>query len=515
MGKRNTGKTLNGNPSKSISSDNPHRKLSKPIGKGGGKLRDKATIERLNMYRGGKPIRDRRGRVVGGELMMGDTAGGTKIAASTGRVQPDRRWFGNTRTIKPAELDKFREQMRTAAANPMSVVLRRRKLPMGLMLDGTRATHASATATAAALSDGAIGGAPDLERLKSVELLSSEPFERVFAKGRPRKRPRLLEDVDSLESVVARAAAAGRDYDDRNSMGSSAPVASQRADTAALSVPTEFQGGNEGASANRRELKKVKEVHDARRDDMFAKGQSRRIWGELHKVLDCSDVVLHVLDARDVEGTRCRAVETHLRKHAQQKHLIFVLNKCDLVPNWVTRRWVKQLSSECVVERSQSARTPRTSRLVPHHISSRAHRYPTLAFHASLTNSFGKGSVINLLRQYAKLHTDRKQISVRARAWRRARLPAQALRSQRRAVGWRDRVPERGQVVADQHVAHQESVQDGACARRDQSLAVHRSHATHPFDRLPRDRARRGRRDGGGGLSASGRRARGTPAGPD
>ena len=47
-----------GNPSKSISSDNLHRKLSKPIGKGGGKLRDKATIERLNMYRG-KPIRHR------------------------------------------------------------------------------------------------------------------------------------------------------------------------------------------------------------------------------------------------------------------------------------------------------------------------------------------------------------------------------------------------------------------------------------------------------------------------
>ena len=102
------------------------------------------------------------------------------------------------------------------------------------------------------------------------------------------------------------------------------------------------------------------------------------------QVLDCSDVVLQVLDARDVEGTRCRAVEAHLRKNAHHKHLIFVINKCDLVPNWVTRRWVKQLSAE----------------------------YPTLAFHASLTNSFGKGSLINLLRQYAKLHTDRKQISV-------------------------------------------------------------------------------------------------------
>ena len=37
---------------------------------------------------------------------------------------------------------------------------------------------------------------------------------------------------------------------------------------------------------------------------------------------------------------------------------------------------------------------------------------PTLAFHASITNPFGKGSFINLLRQFAKLHSDKKQISV-------------------------------------------------------------------------------------------------------
>lgn len=37
--------------------------------------------------------------------------------------------------------------------------------------------------------------------------------------------------------------------------------------------------------------------------------------------------------------------------------------------------------------------------------------YPTLAFHASLTNSFGKGSLIALLRQFATLHANRKQIS--------------------------------------------------------------------------------------------------------
>ena len=38
--------------------------------------------------------------------------------------------------------------------------------------------------------------------------------------------------------------------------------------------------------------------------------------------------------------------------------------------------------------------------------------HPTLAFHASLTNPFGKGALIQLLRQFGKLHKDRKQISV-------------------------------------------------------------------------------------------------------
>jgi hypothetical protein len=38
--------------------------------------------------------------------------------------------------------------------------------------------------------------------------------------------------------------------------------------------------------------------------------------------------------------------------------------------------------------------------------------YPTAAFRASITNPFGKGSLINLLRQFSILHKDRKQISV-------------------------------------------------------------------------------------------------------
>lgn len=53
------------------------------------------------------------------------------------------------------------------------------------------------------------------------------------------------------------------------------------------------------------------------------------------KVIDSSDIVLHILDARDPLGTRCRSVEKYLKEEAPHKHLVFVLNKCDLVPTKV------------------------------------------------------------------------------------------------------------------------------------------------------------------------------------
>lgn len=54
------------------------------------------------------------------------------------------------------------------------------------------------------------------------------------------------------------------------------------------------------------------------------------------QVIDSSDVVVQVLDARDPMGTRSPHVESFLKKEKHWKHLIFVLNKCDLVPTWAT-----------------------------------------------------------------------------------------------------------------------------------------------------------------------------------
>jgi nuclear GTP-binding protein len=78
-------------------------------------------------------------------------------------------------------------------------------------------------------------------------------------------------------------------------------------------------------------------------------------------------------------------VERHLAENARHKHVVLVLNKCDLVPQWVTRRWVAHLSKE----------------------------HPTLAFYAAtIERPFGKSSLIALLRQLANLHSEKKSISV-------------------------------------------------------------------------------------------------------
>lgn len=80
----------------------------------------------------------------------------------------------------------------------------------------------------------------------------------------------------------------------------------------------------------------VLDTKDGHRHKIFDKGLSRRIWEELYKVIDSSDVLINVLDGRNPNGTRTRQLEDYLKKNCPNKHLVFVLNKCDLVPTSVT-----------------------------------------------------------------------------------------------------------------------------------------------------------------------------------
>uniref|UniRef100_A0A8C7XMY7 Nucleolar GTP-binding protein 2 n=1 Tax=Oryzias sinensis TaxID=183150 RepID=A0A8C7XMY7_9TELE len=299
----------------SSSSSNPDRAK----GAGGNNMRDRATIKRLNMYRQ-KQRCNKHGKVIKPLQYQSTVAPGT-----VARVEPNIKWFTNTRVIKQSSLQKFQDEMGAVQKDPYRVVMKQSKLPMSLLHDRVKAHNSK------------------------VHILDTEGFETTFGPKAQRKRPSLM--VDDVKDLLERAEASALSYN-----------SDQDKD-----LVTEDTG-----------------VREEAREEIFKKGQSKRIWGELYKVIDSSDVIIQVLDARDPMGTRSKSIETYLKKEKPWKHLIFVLNKCDLIPTWVTKRWVAVLSQE----------------------------YPTLAFHASLTNSFGKGSLIQLLRQFGKLHTDKKQISV-------------------------------------------------------------------------------------------------------
>ncbi|KAM5443473.1 GTPase required for pre-60S ribosomal subunit nuclear export and maturation [Microsporum ferrugineum] len=296
---------------------------------------DAKKVKTLNMFKDGKAQRNASGKI-------------TKAASyqsrdkPVARIEPNRKWFGNTRVISQEALSSFREAVAEKAADPYQVLLKTNKLPMSLIQDGHTPNG--------------------LKQHKAKIAVENAPFSDTFGPKAQRKRVKL--SVDTLEGLAGETVKMHDSYVDR-------------LEQAKLLSGTSGDAHNADADGADADL-------TAAREPIFSKGQSKRIWNELYKVIDSSDVIVHALDARDPEGTRCRSVEKYIQEEAPHKHLIFVLNKCDLVPTSVAASWVRTLSKE----------------------------YPTLAFHASINNSFGKGSLIQLLRQFSILHSDRKQISV-------------------------------------------------------------------------------------------------------
>ncbi|KAK0433969.1 NUC091 domain-containing protein [Armillaria borealis] len=296
--------------------------------KGENFYRNAKQVARLKMLNGGKPVRDKDGKIIqAAAFQKGEDE------TKPGRVQPDRRWFGNTRVISQTALDHFRTSLSSKKNDPYSVLLRRNKLPMALLDDAAN---------------------PNLR--KRPHIVETEPFKETFGPKAQRKRPRI--DAGNFEELSKIGAAA---VDEAAAAAGSETVIEPLA-----SSITEVQ------------------THADYNEPIYAKGTSRRIYGELYKVIDSSDVILHILDARDPMGTLCESVLEFIKKEKAHKQVVLIINKCDLVPNWVTARYIQHL-------------TP---------------RYPTIAFHASPNHSFGKGSLIQLLRQFSQLHSDKKQISV-------------------------------------------------------------------------------------------------------
>lgn len=241
----------------------------------------------LNMYKDGKPTRNARGDIT-------QDASYQSREVPTARIEPNRKWFTNSRVISQESLASFRTAMAERSTDPYSVLLKSNKLPMSLIRDGQDKVNG-------------------IKQHQAKMTIDTAPFSDTFGPKAQRKRVKI--GVSSIEDLAGETVKLHDTYLDRLEQAHLLSGLSG----AATEEGDDFEAGTTSAA----------------REAVFSKGQSKRIWNELYKVIDSSDVVIHVLDARDPLGTRCRAVEKYLRDEAPHKHLIFVLNKCDLIPTKV------------------------------------------------------------------------------------------------------------------------------------------------------------------------------------
>ncbi|VTZ66548.1 nucleolar GTP-binding protein 2, putative [Plasmodium chabaudi chabaudi] len=242
------------------------------------------------------------------------------------RIEPSIKWFNNTRTISQNKLEIFRNKLEEHTNDPFSVVIKRSKLPMELLKDEKDCVT---------------------KKYKNENFLKIENYNDIYSKNKKRKKPKL--NFESLEEYA------------------------NNAQQKILNYETDKDNSLVHKKSNV-EKKYIK-------DHLLRIGQSKRIWTELYKVIDSSDIILEVLDARDPIGTRCKKLEESLKKDRAHKHIILILNKVDLIPTSVAEKWVKILSKE----------------------------YPTIAYHASINNPFGKSDLFNIIRQYSQFFKNMKK----------------------------------------------------------------------------------------------------------
>ncbi|CAR28265.1 ZYRO0D17666p [Zygosaccharomyces rouxii] len=245
--------------------------------KGENFYRDAKKVQFLNMYKGSKSQRNKKGEIVKSADLQDKTI-------PDARVQPDRRWFNSTRVISQDALQHFRDALGETQKDSYQVLLKRNKLPMSLLEEKDRTESPTAN------------------------ILETESYSQAFGPNAQRKKPRIA--ASSLEEVAQMTQKDNEAYEEKQELNSTLGLMGNQED--------EENGWTNLA-----------------KESVFSKGQSKRIWNELYKVIDSSDVVIHVLDARDPLGTRCKSVEDYMSKETPHKHLMYVLNKCDLVPTWV------------------------------------------------------------------------------------------------------------------------------------------------------------------------------------
>ncbi|KAK1408567.1 hypothetical protein QVD17_40452 [Tagetes erecta] len=134
----------------------------------------------------------------------------------------------------------------------------------------------------------------------------------------------------------------------------------------------------------------------------------RSFYKELAKVIEASDVILEVLDARDPLGTRSADMEKMVMRAGPEKHLVLLLNKIDLVPREAAEKWLKYLREELPAVAFKCSTQEQRSNLGWK--SSKAAKKTSNLLQTS--DCLGAETLIKLLKNYSRSHELKKSITV-------------------------------------------------------------------------------------------------------
>ncbi|XP_047183068.1 guanine nucleotide-binding protein-like NSN1 [Vigna umbellata] len=135
----------------------------------------------------------------------------------------------------------------------------------------------------------------------------------------------------------------------------------------------------------------------------------RAFYKDLVKVIEASDVLLEVLDARDPLGTRCPEIENMVMKSGPDKRLVLLLNKIDLVPKEALEKWLKYLREELPTVAFKCSTQQQRSNLG--WISSKKVKAKSSDV-LQLSDCLGADTLLKLLKNYSRSHEIKKSITV-------------------------------------------------------------------------------------------------------
>lgn len=210
--------------------------------KGENFYRSAKKVKTLNMRKDeGKPVRNADGKII-------QAAKYQSRDIPSARVEPNRKWFTNTRVISQDSLKAFRDAMAEKANDPYQVLLKSNKLPMTLIRDDTNTQNG-------------------VKIHKAKMAIESSPFADAFGPKSQRKRVKL--GVSSLTDLAEDTEKSMDTYKERLEQ------ARLLSGNSGAGLDVDGEGQTNGEDALTMAIEPI-----------FNKGQSKRIWNELYKVLE-------------------------------------------------------------------------------------------------------------------------------------------------------------------------------------------------------------------------------------